>query len=156
MEVILSAAIMASLSAAAMQGVAHPPANHGASQATAPTGIVALRALPAGSVVTAEDVRLVGPGGHSDVDALAAIVGKETRRLIPVGATLNDRDVRAETLVQRNGVVRMEFTKGALSITAEGRALSSGAHGEIVKVMNLESRVTVSAVVIGRGKVAVQ
>ena len=156
MEDILSAAIIASLSAGAMQGVAHLPPNQSASQSTAPTGIVALRALPAGSVVTAADVRLARPDSRSDVDALAAIIGKETRRLIPVGATLSDRDVRAETLVQRNDVVRMEFTKGALSMTAEGRALSSGAHGETVKVMNLESRTTVSAVVIGRDKVAVQ
>jgi flagella basal body P-ring formation protein FlgA len=156
MDDLISAAIIASLSVGALQGVHATAASAQAAPSQSAGGVVTTRILPAGAVVTAADVRLKDPGNQSDVDALAAMIGKETRRVIPEGSILSDRDLKAETLVQRNAVVRMEFAKGLLSISADGRALSSGAYGETIKVMNLDSRATVSAIVIGRGKVAVQ
>ncbi len=63
---------------------------------------------------------------------------------------------RAPSLVMRNRPVRVEFVRGALLITAEGRALSNGQEGDTVRVMNTSSRSVVLGVVIGADRVAVQ
>jgi flagella basal body P-ring formation protein FlgA len=40
-------------------------------------------------------------------------------------------------------------------LTVLGKALESGTEGDVVNVMNLQSKRTVSAVVVGRGRVAI-
>ncbi|MFZ5616009.1 MAG: flagellar basal body P-ring formation chaperone FlgA [Pseudomonadota bacterium] len=116
--------------------------------------IVAARNVPPGAILAEQDLRIVGGDDASII--FAAVVGKETKRLIPEGAGVRESDVRAPTLVARNGLVRMEFTKGPLMMSTEGRALSGGAAGEIVKVMNIRSKTVVSAIVVAPGKVLVQ
>ncbi len=93
---------------------------------------------------------------NGDARSTADFVGKEVRRFMPAGAIVRATDVREPLLVLRNTVVRMQFVKGLLSITADGRAMSSGAHGESVRVMSLQSRTTIVGVVAGEGLVQVQ
>jgi len=57
--------------------------------------------------------------------------------------------------VDRNQIVPLVFKQGGLSITAEGRSLSRAAAGEIVRVMNLSSRTTVSGIVLANGSIQV-
>lgn len=116
--------------------------------------ILAARNVPPGAILAEQDLRIVG-GGDAAI-ALAAVVGKEAKRLIPEGASIRASDVRAPMFVTRNGLVRMEFTKGPLTISTEGRALSGGAAGEIVKIMNIRTKTVVSAIVTAPGKVLVQ
>lgn len=126
-------------------------------EAGAPVATIVLaRNVPAGAIFAASDVRI--DGGESDAvrAMLAAIVGKEAKRLLLEGAAVRETDFRSPTLVTRNGLVRVEFSKGPLTMSTEGRALSAGAAGETVKVMNLQSKTVVTAVVTARGKVLVQ
>ena len=108
-----------------------------------------LRALPAGSRITEADLAASG-------DDAAILVGKETRRFLPAGARVGAADLRAPFLVRRNRPVRMEFVKGPLIITAEGRALADGALGETVRVMNLTSKAAIEGVVVKEGVVEVR
>jgi len=59
-------------------------------------------------------------------------------------------------LVARNSIVSMEYVFGALTIQTEGRAMAQGRAGDLVRIMNLESRSIVAATVIGPAKVAVK
>jgi flagella basal body P-ring formation protein FlgA len=61
---------------------------------------------------------------------------------------------RAAHLVERNAIVTMEYRKGALTILAEGRALGAGGMDDRVRVMNMSSRTTIEARIIGAGRVA--
>ena len=48
------------------------------------------------------------------------------------------------------------FLKGGLRIATEGRALGRGSEGEIIRVMNLSSRTTVSGRIQSDGSIEVQ
>lgn len=107
------------------------------------------RPLAAGSILSPDDIR----SGGADEDGY---VGKELRRYMPAGALVHQTDLRTPTLVARNRQVRLEFLKGSLSITAEGRALSNGAAGDTVRVLNLSSKTVITGVVVDLNRVEVR
>lgn len=135
--------------AAALILIAAPAAAETAAPATL------ARALPAGAALAEGDVILADPGDAASADLLASLAGKEARRMLPKGAVLREADFRAPLLVERNAPVIMEFSKGALVMTTEGRALSNGSRGEFVKVINARSKTIVLARVVAPGKVVV-
>ena len=61
----------------------------------------------------------------------------------------------APALVERNAMVRMSYASGPLRIMTEGRALDRAAAGELVRVMNLASKQTVTGVVAADGSIEV-
>ena len=112
----------------------------------AQAAITAARDLPAGTIIAESDLAWIEevPGGIAD-PALA--IGKQARVAIYEGRPVVAGALRAPVLVSRNQVVRVAFDTGTLRIETEGRALSEGAAGDVVRVMNLSSRSTISAVV---------
>lgn len=107
-----------------------------------------MRPVAAGEILSADDIA-------GDATAVGALVGKQVRRHMPAGAIVRPADVRAPLMVTRNAIVRMQFVRGALKISAEGRALSNGAYGDSVRVMSLSSRTTITGVVADEGMVEV-
>jgi flagella basal body P-ring formation protein FlgA len=114
-----------------------------------PTSVTVTGPLAAGAVAAAEDIET--PGKTADEFA-----GKTLRRSPPAGAVPHSPDARSPVLVARNRPVRLEFERGALTITADGRALSNGSEGEMVRVLNLASRVVVTGVVTDVDRVTVK
>lgn len=106
---------------------------------------VAARNIRVGTVLSAADI--VAPQGEDGLREAASFVGLEAARPIFKGDALSREDLRQPTLVARNAVVTMEFEKGALVISTEGRALEPGSFGDRVRVMNLGSKRIVSAFV---------
>jgi flagella basal body P-ring formation protein FlgA len=72
------------------------------------------------------------------------------------GSSSSSFGVAAPVIVDRNSYIRMEYSSGGLSISAEGRALQSGRAGEVIKVMNASTKMVVPAIVVDRGLVAVR
>lgn len=107
------------------------------------------RPLAAGAVISPGDLQ-------GAVGAATGLVGKELRRYLPAGAALSAADLREPAMVVRNRPVRLEFARGALSISVDGRALSSGAAGETIRVLNLGSKTVVEGVVVGQDRVEVR
>ena len=114
--------------------------------APAQATITAARDLPAGTIIEASDLAWIEevPGG---IDDPALAVGKQARVAIYEGRPVVATALRAPVLVSRNQIVRVAFDSGPLRIEAEGRALSEGAAGDVVRIMNLTSRNTISAVI---------
>ena len=106
---------------------------------------VAARNIRIGTILSASDV--VAPQSEDGLRDAASFIGLEAARPIYKGEALSRDSLRAPTAVARNAVVTMEFEKGALIISTEGRALEPGAVGDRVRVMNLGSRRIVSAYV---------
>lgn len=107
--------------------------------------LVPLRTIPARAVIGADDVGLTDatiPGALGDP---ALVVGLEARVALYSGRPIRPGDVGPPAVVERNQVVALMFQAGAVTITAEGRALDRGGVGEVIRVMNLASRTTVSA-----------
>ncbi len=117
-----------------------------------PVIVKAAQNLRAGTVLSAADL-------ITDSDnpaALSMFIGMEVKRSIYTGKPLSLNDVGAPTAVERNAIVMLEFVRGPLVITTEGRALDSGALGERVRIMNLTSKVILSAVITGPNKAVTQ
>ncbi len=131
--------------------------------------LIALLVAPAALADTLTTVRLVRPAtvlvpedigrlNHAVPGALtseADAVGFEARVTLYPGRPIRPGDLGPAALVERNQPVLLVFSKGALTISTEGRALGRGAAGDPVRVMNLGSRTTVSGIVQIDGSVRV-
>jgi flagellar basal body P-ring formation protein FlgA len=117
--------------------------------------VIALRTIQAQSVVSEADldhVDAVIPGAISDV---ALVIGQQARVTIYAGRPIRAADFGAPTLVDRNQIVQLIYAAGGLQIITEGRALGRGGAGDVIRVMNIASRSTVSGVVTDTGAVRV-
>lgn len=117
--------------------------------------LVATRTIRAQTVLTAEDMAMVAaeiPGAVTDP---AQAIGLEARVTLYAGRPIHGADIGPPALVDRNQTVPLIFRSGGLSILTEGRALDRGAAGEVIRVMNLTSRTTVSGTITPDGSVIV-
>ncbi len=57
--------------------------------------------------------------------------------------------------MQRDDNVTLIYEAAGLYLTIRGKAVENGTEGDTVNVLNLQSKRTVSGVVIGRGQVAI-
>ncbi len=108
--------------------------------------LAAARTLPAGTVITAADLRAVD-GDRPGLSDPSEAIGLQTRITIHEGRPLQASLLQAPKLIGRNQIHPLVFQRGGLRIVAQARTLSDGAAGDVIRVMNLESRNTISAVV---------
>jgi flagella basal body P-ring formation protein FlgA len=117
--------------------------------------VVATRLIPAQRLIVPEDVTVVDVDIDGAVRELSAVEGRMLRRIVYPGGPVRLIDLAAPVSVDRNQTVTLVFMRGPLSITAEGRALGRGGIGEVIRVLNLESRRTVSGQIAAGAKVLV-
>jgi flagella basal body P-ring formation protein FlgA len=86
---------------------------------------------------------------------VADLVGQAARRTLHPGRPIRSADLMPPIVVAKNRVVRMVYEVGALRLTARGRALGDGGAGAMIKVLNVDSKRTVDAIVIDNDTVAV-
>jgi flagella basal body P-ring formation protein FlgA len=156
---LLAAALLAPAAAPAQVA----PAEHPQAPAAAPAqdakpyrAVVAVRPLRARSRIEANDVALRPSAAPGPFEALEDVIGMEARSTIYAGRQVHPSDIGPAALVERNALVSMQYQTGGLSIVAEGRALGRAGIGEPVRVMNLDSRATVTARVVAPGVVEVR
>ncbi|PWJ16155.1 flagellar basal body P-ring formation chaperone FlgA [Jannaschia seohaensis] len=92
------------------------------------------------------------PDGFADPRDL---IGMEARVNLYPGQPIRQVEVGPPTVIRRNALVALVFTRGGLTITSEGRALQRAGDGEAVRVMNLSSRSTVTGIATASGAVIV-
>jgi flagella basal body P-ring formation protein FlgA len=90
-----------------------------------------------------------------DVVARGHAVGMQMRKPLRAGQALKVADLAKPDLVQRDDNVTLIYETAGLYLTMRGKALDSGTDGDAVSVLNLQSKRTISGVVIGRGQVAI-
>lgn len=106
--------------------------------------LVATRTIRAHSVLTAEDMERVAtnfPGAATDP---AAIIGLETRVALYKGRPILSDQLSQPAIVERNAAVPLAYRAGPVIIVTEGRALDRGGAGELIRVLNISSRTTLS------------
>ena len=79
----------------------------------------------------------------------------QMRKQLRAGQPLRTADLAKPDLVQRDQTVTLIYQAAGLYLTIRGKALESGTEGDVVSVVNLQSKRTVSGVVIGRGQVSI-
>jgi flagella basal body P-ring formation protein FlgA len=82
-------------------------------------------------------------------------VGMQARRQLRAGQAIKTADLAKPDLVQRDQNVTLIYEVPGIYITMRGKALDNGTEGDVVNVMNLQSKRSLSGTVIGRGQVSI-
>jgi flagella basal body P-ring formation protein FlgA len=91
-----------------------------------------------------------------DAAVREAAIGMQLRRPMRAGQALKVADLAKPDLVQRDQSVTLIYQTAGLYLTTRGKAVDNGTEGDVVSVLNLQSKRTVSGVVTGRGQVTIQ
>jgi len=82
-------------------------------------------------------------------------IGLAARQTMKPGQIIRRSDLTKPELVHRNEPVIMVFEQPGLVLTLRGKALASGAEGDTVDVINLQTKKTLQGVVSGSGRVTI-
>ena len=82
-------------------------------------------------------------------------IGMQVRKQLRAGQILKVADLGKPDLVSRDQSVTLIFQAPGLYLTGRGKAVDSGTEGDVVNVLNLQSKRTVQGVVIGPGQVSI-
>lgn len=119
---------------------------------------VLLRSVERNEVLKSSDVAIERrPKAEVGADAASRdrAVGMQARRQLRAGQAVRVADLVKPDLVQRDQAVTIIYETPGLYLTVRGKALDGGTEGDVVSVMNLQSKRTVSGVVTGRGQVTI-
>lgn len=117
--------------------------------------LVASRTIRAQAILTAADLSIIGKSIPGSLTSVEEAVGLEARVVLYAGRPIRPEDIGPPAIVDRNQIVTLIYRRGALTIAAEARAMSRGGVGDLIRVMNLASRSTVSGIVQTDGTVTV-
>lgn len=123
-----------------------------------PAQVIALaRPLRRGDMITADDLTvrqadLARLRGQYFLDA-DGLVGQRIKRHVRANAVLTASMVAADRLVERGSRVTILSRAGSIEVSVAGKALRHGGRGDQIRVKNLASGRTITAVVVDRGAV---
>lgn len=84
------------------------------------------------------------------------LIGTTPRRFLNPSEPVKANDIEYPQIVQRGQSITMIFKQGPLQLTARGKALETGAKGEIIRVVNTASNQTIDAIITAENEVTVQ
>jgi flagella basal body P-ring formation protein FlgA len=119
---------------------------------------VLTRNVDRGEVLKASDVvieRRPKAEVGSDATTRGHAVGMQMRKAAHAGQGLRTADLGKPDLVQKDDNVTLIYEASGIYLTARGKAVDSGTEGDSVTVLNLQSKRTISGVVVGRDQVAI-
>lgn len=117
--------------------------------------IVAARTIRAQTLLAPSDLQVVQGDTPGALISLDEAVGLEARVVLYSGRPVMAGDVGPAAIIERNQIVKIVYTVGTLSISADARALARAGPGDMLRVMNLTSKSTVSGIVAPDGSVYV-
>lgn len=83
-------------------------------------------------------------------------IGMQLRRPMRSGTPIRVADIVKPDFVSRDQSVTVIYQVPGIYLTTRGKAIESGAEGDTVSVLNLQTKRTLTGVVTGRGQVTVQ
>jgi flagella basal body P-ring formation protein FlgA len=83
-------------------------------------------------------------------------IGMQLRHSMRAGQPVRVADLAKPDLVQRDQNVTLIYQTSGIYLTTRGKALDAGTEGDVVSVLNPQSKRTVSGIVTGRGQVTIQ
>lgn len=115
--------------------------------------------LPAGTLLAESDIDM-RPVPLKFVESQGTVrfedvIGKTLVRQSRQGMMLRPADITTPAVIGKNDAVTIYFRKGPMTLTVKGQAVTSGALGAPVQVLNLISKRVISATVIAAGAVEV-
>lgn len=121
--------------------------------------VVAARDLPAGSVLSAADLRVevrdTGSLSQGYVGDPAQVVGQVLSRPLAAGTSLTPAGLAQAAVVRRGDLVTLVSRSGGFEVRGQGKALANAAPGERLSVENNSSRRIVQGQVAADGTVEI-
>ncbi|WP_374434219.1 flagellar basal body P-ring formation chaperone FlgA, partial [Tabrizicola sp.] len=122
--------------------------------------MVPLRRLEPGEVIAEADLAAADVPLASLPNAALRLseelVGKEVQRALLPDRPVPSASVREPRAVRRGEQVRIAFSGDGITLSAPGRALQDGILGQEIRVVNLASSRTITAIAAGAGQVTVK
>jgi flagellar basal body P-ring formation protein FlgA len=116
--------------------------------------VIPLRAIAVGEVIRSSDV-MIERRPKTEVIAIEDVLGFAAKRALKPGQVIRAGDVAKQELVGRNETVTIYYEAPGMVLTIRGKALDAGAMGDVVNVLNVQSKRTIQATVSGPGRVNV-
>lgn len=85
----------------------------------------------------------------------ATVVGQAAKRAVRAGQSLRPADLMKAEIVQRNETVTLTYEVPGVVLTMRAKALDSGAEGDTISLLNIQSKRTIQGVVTGPGHVTI-
>lgn len=117
------------------------------------------RALNRGETVQSSDVsieRRMKDHVASDAQPESnAVIGRVARRNLAAGSLIRTGDLGKPELIARGDNVTVVYETAGMTLTLRARASEGGGLGDVVAIVNQQSKKTLQATVVGAGKVSV-
>ena len=115
---------------------------------------VPARTLSTGEMIAEADLQILSVpardlSSNAVVD-LKSLVGMEVKRTLKEGSIIRKNAIAAPILVYKKELVTLTVETNQMRLTAQGQAMDDGAMGDVIRVMNLNSKKVISAVVSGK------
>jgi flagellar basal body P-ring formation protein FlgA len=121
--------------------------------------VVPNRTIGRGEIVKAADVSVERrPRSEVTVDVPASIsevVGRAARQALRVGQPLHRSDLAKPELVKRDENVTLVYQIPGIMLSSRGKALEAGGEGDVINVLNVQSKRNIQGVITGPGRVAI-
>jgi flagellar basal body P-ring formation protein FlgA len=134
-----------------------PPLRYSGTAIETVEATVVARPIGRGDVIKASDIaierRPKAEVRGDVVKTLDDVAGLAARRALRAGELLRAADLAKPEIVLRNEQVTLVYEAPGLVLTIRGKALESGAQGDVINVVNIQSKRTVQGTVTGPGQV---
>lgn len=121
--------------------------------------VVLARSIERGGLLKDADIALErrprAQVGRDTVTDRAQAVGFAARTNLEPGRALRTAQLMKPELVKRNEQVTLVYEVPGIVLTVRGKALESGAEGDVISVLNEQSKRTLQGVVAGPGQVVI-
>lgn len=117
--------------------------------------VVTNRAIRAGDTITADAITVSPATMAGAISDPKAVIGMQAAKSLFPGRAIFEADLQQPNLIEKNQVVTVVYSRGGLNIYTEGRTLDGGVLGDLIRVMNLESRKTIVGKIQSDGSIAV-
>ncbi|SMY08231.1 flagellar basal body P-ring formation chaperone FlgA [Flavimaricola marinus] len=109
--------------------------------------LVASRTIPARTIIGPGDIVVTDATVPGAITSPDAAIGLEAKVALYAGRPVRAADLGPPAVVERNQIIPLIYANEILTISTEGRAMDRAGPGETIRVMNLSSRNTVSALI---------
>lgn len=117
--------------------------------------VIAAGTIRGQTLIMPSDVALIDGTTPGALTTLNAAIGMEAAVNLYAGRPIRPGDLRPPAIVERNALVTLRYDHGGLVVVTDGRALDRAARGDMLRVINLTSRTTVTAQAAAPGLVVV-
>lgn len=121
--------------------------------------VVASKSLSRGDLLTESDLKRIKydmsqlPAGY--IEEPADGLGMEVKRRVSQGTPLTTSMIKKPNIIKRGQQVSIVARAGSMEVRMSGKALSNGAVGERVRVLNLKSKKKLEGTVTPKGDIKV-